>query len=100
MSYSFIVTADTKADAKQRVADQFDNVVSAQAAHKADRDPAVACAQAFIDTLAEPQEGHEIQVSMHGSVGWHHEHGEYTPKELLHASVGLNAQLRAKPKVV
>ncbi len=94
MSYSFSITAGTKADAKQKIAVQFDNVIYNQPSHKTDRDAAVACGQAFVGTLAEPHEGDEIYVSMNGSLGWNHD----APDEFLHANVSVNASLRNKSK--
>ncbi len=49
MSYSFSVVAATKADAKQKIADSFVNVVANQPSHAADRDAAVAAGGAMVD---------------------------------------------------
>jgi hypothetical protein len=94
MSYSFSVAAATKADAKQKIADSFDNVVASQPSHAADRVAAVAAGGAMVDVLKDPADDHEIHVSMHGSLSWQHDaaDGVFTS-----ASVGVSAALRAKP---
>lgn len=94
MSYSFSVTADTKAEAKQKIADAFATVVSNQPTHSADRDAAVACAQAFVDILADPQEGCEIYLNMHGSLGWRGDAGGQP--EFLSGGVSVSASTRSK----
>jgi hypothetical protein len=86
MSYSFNVAASTKAEAKARISAEFDKVVASQPVHAADRDAAEAAAAAFVDVLADPADGEEIRVSVHGSVGWRTE-GEFT-----HSNVGVSAQ--------
>ena len=93
MSYSFVVSATSKNEAKQKIADEFAKVVLSQPTHESDQIAAVAVGQAFIDVLEDPKEGQEIYVHMNGSLGWHH--GRF-PKELTHASVSVNASLRAK----
>jgi hypothetical protein len=70
MSYSFSVTANTKEDATQQIRDQFDAVVVAQPSHAADKEAAVVAAQTFVRLLAEPHEGYEIHVTMHGYLGY------------------------------
>lgn len=94
MSYSFSITADTKADATRQIREQFDAVVVAQPSHEADKEAAVVAAQAFVRLLAEPHEGDEICVNMYGSLSWRHD----VPEEFLSASVTINASLRNKSK--
>jgi hypothetical protein len=94
MSYSFTVTADTKAEATGKIREQFDAVVLAQPSHAADKEAAVVAAQTLVRLLAEPHEGDEIYVSMNGSLGW--KHG--VPEEFLHANVTINTSLRNKSK--
>lgn len=77
---------------KQLIADSFKNVVDTQPSHATDRDAAVASASAFVDMLAEPGEGDEIAVSMHGSLGWKHD----APDQFHSASVGVSAAVRKK----
>jgi hypothetical protein len=92
MSYSFSFAADTKAEAKQKIADQFDTVVAGQPPHAADRDAAVACGQAFVDILTDPAEGAEVYVTMYGSLSWQHD----DPKQFRSANVSMSAHLRDK----
>jgi hypothetical protein len=92
MSYSFTVAADTKEEAKRKIAENFDNVVAGQSSHSADRDAGVACAQAFVDMLAEPVDGDEIYVSVHGSLSWR----TAAPEKFYNAIIGINAGLRDK----
>jgi len=94
MSYSFSVTADTKAEATRQIREKFDEVVAAQPSHAADKEAAVVAAQTLLRLLAEPREGDEIYVSMNGSVGWRHD----APEEFLHANVAINTSLRSKSK--
>lgn len=92
MSYSFSIKAATKAEAKAKVAEAFDTVVTNQVSHKADRDAAVAAAGAFIDILAEPQENDEYDVSLNGSLSWPRaDESAYTSAE-----VTIRAHLRNK----
>lgn len=70
MSYSFTVKAATKEEAKTKVAAELDAIAGAQPTHKVDRDGVAAVAGVFIDLLADPQENHEIQVMINGSLSW------------------------------
>jgi len=71
MSYSiFVHAAASKEEAKNSVADKFDDVVVAQEVHKVDKEAALAAANAFIDMLVEPPEGHVLQVTVSGSLSW------------------------------
>lgn len=94
MSYSFSITADTKAEATGKIREQFDAVVVAQPSHAADKEAAVVAAQTLVRLLAEPHDGDEIHVSMSGSLGWMHE----DPEQFLHANVTINTSLRNKSK--
>ena len=89
MSYSFNVTAASKEEAKEKIAAELDKVVLSQPVHAADREQAQAAASAFIDVLADPADGEEIRVSVHGSVGWREE-GKFT-----HANIGVSASRQA-----
>lgn len=86
MSYSFSVTAATKAEAKEKIAAEFDRVLASQPVHAVDRDAAQAAAEAFVEMLGEPIEGQHIAVTVYGSVGWRGEN------DFTSASVGVNAQ--------
>ena len=94
MSYSFSVTADTKAEATDKIREQFDAVVLAQPSHAADKEAATVAAKNLIKLLAEPHEGDEIYVSMGGSLGWQHD----VPGRFLHANVSISTSLRSKSK--
>ena len=94
MSYSFSVTADTKAEATGKIREQFDAVVVAQPPHAADKEAAVVAAQTLVRLLAEPHEGDEIYVGMSGSLGWKHD----VPEEFLSADIRINVSLRNKSK--
>jgi hypothetical protein len=93
MSYSFSVTAANKAEAKQKIADSFDNVVKSQPSHAADRDAAVSAGSAIVDILRDPADGQEIHVSMYGSLSWLHD----APDAFIGAAATVNASVRAKP---
>lgn len=77
MSYSFSVTAATKAEAKEKIAEEFDKIVVSQPVHEVDRAPAQAAAHAFVDVLADPGEDQQISVNCNGYVSWRAE-GEFT----------------------
>lgn len=94
MSYSFSVTAATKAEATGKIREQFDTVVAAQPAHSADKEAAVVAAQTLVSLLADPKEGDEVYVSMNGSVGWQND----APDKFLHADVSIQTSLRPKAK--
>ena len=87
MSYSFTVRAATKAEAKEKIAAEFDKVVEGQPAHATDRAAAEAAAGAFVDLLGEPADGQVVQAVVHGSLGWRGE-GDYTS-----ANVGVQASI-------
>lgn len=70
MSYSFQVRAASKAEAKAKFMEAFDQMVEMQSTHKADRDAQIAHAHNMIDLIREPHDGNEIVVDAHGSVGW------------------------------
>lgn len=92
MSYSFSVTGGTKEDVTGQIRSRFDHVVASQPYHAADKEAAVVAAQVLVRLLAEPREGDEIYVSMHGSLSWRHD----APDEFLGASVSINVSLRNK----
>jgi hypothetical protein len=93
MSYSFSVTALTKDEAKQKVAEQFAYVVNNQPCHAVDKDAALTVANAFIDLLSDVTDGHEINVSMNGcSLRWNHN----APDKYVAAGVNVSAGIRAR----
>lgn len=89
MSYSFSVTAPSKAEAKEKIAAEFDKILASQPVHAADRASAQAAAEAFVDVLSGPADGEEIAVTVNGYVSLRAE-GEFTG-----ASVGVTASVRA-----
>jgi hypothetical protein len=92
MSYSFSVTADTKAIVKRKIETAFERVVSGQADHAKDKSAAVAVAYAMVDLLKEPQEEEQIDVRMHGSLSWRAE----SAGDLTFANVNVSVSVVAK----
>ena len=68
MSYSFSVTAPSRAEAKDAVSAKFDEVVESQPVHEADREAANLAAGMFVDALDEPNENEMVSLSVTGSV--------------------------------
>lgn len=93
MSYSFIVRAADKAEAKRMIADELQKVVDVQPIHGVDRAQAQAVADAFIDILTD-DDTKGVQVNMHGSVS-------YTGTEpvMISASVGVTVAVLASTVV-
>jgi len=89
MSYSFIVRAPSKAEAKVQVAVELQKVADTQPIHAVDRAHAQATAVAYIDLLADDPTK-TVQVNMHGSVSWVGPAG--TP-HCINAAVGVSAAL-------
>lgn len=90
MSYSFTVSAETKAEAKEMLAAEFDKVVDGQPIHAADRDAAQAAAEAFVDILSEPGVDQQIIVNVHGAVS------SLVEGEFIGANVGIGTALAIK----
>jgi len=91
MSYSFSVRGANRAEVLEKVGLELDKVAQAQPMHVHDRDQALAAAKAFLEIL-DRLEGHEIQVSMHGSVSWREGRAEQ-PYLVTGAGVGVSAHL-------
>lgn len=96
MSYSFSVVAPTKAEAKVKVALDFDTkVLKHQHVHAKDREAVIAVASAFIDLL--PDDPHkDVLVSLYGHLG-----GDWFDGSLLrvtggtvNCSVGLSERVK------
>lgn len=70
MSYSFSAQGATKDEVKRAVSDKFAEVVENQPVHAVDLPAAKATVETFVDLLAEPAEGDQINVSVSGYVSW------------------------------
>ncbi|KRQ11924.1 hypothetical protein AOQ73_05815 [Bradyrhizobium pachyrhizi] len=92
MSYSFTVKAATKNEAKAAVAVEFDKVVATQPIHARDKAAALTNANAVIDLLADDApDGHVINVSCNGYVGWRDNLRDDGGNPLNSASVSASA---------
>ena len=98
MSYSFQVTAPTKAAAKEAVAAKFDEIVASQAIHARDKAAALANANAAIDLLVDDAASH-VAVSCSGYVGWREVLRDDAGNDLHSASVSASASLVAPPAI-
>lgn len=86
MSYSFTILAASREMAKVLLAAELDRVAEQQPVHRVGRDQALAAASAFVDVCDEPPEGHELSVSVHGSVSWS---GRQTGQQVRGAAIGV-----------
>jgi NAD-dependent oxidoreductase involved in siderophore biosynthesis len=94
MSYSFGITATSKADATAKVVAEFDQVVANQPPQAADKEAVVAAASAFIGILREPGDGEQLSVNVYGSLGWE---GDYSaPTAFRSGNVSVSAFIAAK----
>ena len=93
MSYSFIVRAKDKVEARAMVAAEFEKVVQSQPIHAADRAQALAAVGAFLDLLVD-DDSMNVQVNVHGSVSWLFEQ----PATLISAGVGISVALITRPE--
>lgn len=94
MSYSFGITAISKADATAKVIAEFNQVVANQPPHAADKKAVVAAASAFIGILREPGDGEQLSVNVYGSLGWE---GDYSaPTAFSSGNVSVSASIAAK----
>lgn len=91
MSYSFSVAAPSKAEAKEQVVAKFDEMVVSQPTHAADREVALANANAVIDLLQEPVAPDQVRVSCSGYLSWRSTHGD--PPVFTSANVSASASL-------
>jgi len=69
MSYSHIIHAQTKTEAKEKIAQEWDRIVQTQPIHACDRTGAQAVANEFVDALDQDAE-QRIIVSIYGSVDY------------------------------
>lgn len=66
MSYSFSVSAATKQEAIQKVADELAKVVAAQPVHSADQDQVNAAVNGFADSVLADDDAHDVHISVNG----------------------------------
>lgn len=69
MSYSFGITAATKEEAKQRVAEEFEKTIAMFPIHARDKTAVLANAAAIIDQLAD-DDTRDITVTVSGYLSW------------------------------
>lgn len=94
MSYSFGITAASKADAITKVGAEFDQVVANQPPHAADKKAVVEAASAFVGLLREPGDSEQLSVNVYGSLGWE---GDYSaPTAFRSGNVSVSASIEAK----
>jgi len=94
MSYSFTVKAATKAAALAAASAAFDSqVLVSQPVHKVDREAALKNAEAHVNLIADPKEGEEVALSMHGSIGGEIDWSAGEVKRLSSAGSGCTAYL-------
>ena len=86
MSYSFSARVATKDEARAKVASELEQYLHHQPQHR-ERDQVQTIANAFIDLLAD-DDTQDIQIQIHGSVGW--KYGAEAPEPLNAISVGVS----------
>ena len=96
MSYSFSTRGATAEEVLANVAAELDKVVLSQPLHSHDKDQALAAAKAFVEILPAA-DGHDIHVSMHGSIGWSQGSSE-SEMHVTSAGVGVSASLTPSEK--
>lgn len=69
MSYSFTITAATKALAAEKAAMEFDQIVSVQPNHAKDREHALANLLSVLELMAD-DDTQDVRVSCSGSLMW------------------------------
>ncbi len=88
MSYSIIVRASTKEEAKTQIAEKVAAIVHQQPTHSVDQAAILANANAIIDLLPDDKDGYEISGSLSGYISGTWDNGQMT--ELTQASIGAN----------
>lgn len=96
MSYSFSLKAATKAAAAAAAAAKFDEMLTTQPVHKADRAAALANLQAHLDLVREPGDTDEVSVSMHGSITGVFDQETHEATSLSTAGSGCSVSVWAK----
>lgn len=91
MSYSISVRGTSRAAALSLLAEKFDReVIGPQPVHAHDRDQALAAAEVFVNLTQEPDDQHEIALSLSGSIGWQHD-GDAEKRVFTAASVSVSS---------
>lgn len=91
MSYSFTVVAPTKAEAKQKIAEQFGVVLQSQPVHEKDQAQAEAVAAAYMDLVADPADGEAITIFVSGYLSWSDKSGG--EKHFVGSSINVNVRI-------
>lgn len=97
MSYSFTVSAASKAAVKKLVADEYDKIVGYQICHAQDRRQAEGAVSAFIDILQDDA-NKDVHVAVHGSLS-----GDWTPandiSRVTASNISITAAYHTRSKV-
>lgn len=93
MSYSFNITAESKADATAQVTTELAKVVASQPVHAKDCAQAQAAADSYIALLPEPNDTQSIFMWVSGALGWT---GDGDDKVFNSASVNVAVSVGAK----
>ena len=88
MSYSFTKAAPNKQDLMELVKEQLVVITEGQPIHSQDARQAEEAIRSYVDILPDPVEGEEVQVSVHGSVGWRN--GDL----VVQADIGISAYIK------
>jgi len=88
MSYSFSVSAPTKAEASAKATAEFDQVVANQPIHQKDRDAAEAALASIFGLIQDPVDGQSVTAHVNGSVSWI---GDMSDGDITSVSFGVSA---------
>lgn len=94
MSYSHTVKAKTKEECMEALREKLDETIRSQPCHEKDKASALNAAQAYLDLLKPVPEGHHIEISIHGSLGWN----GTEPELITGAGVGVSARIDKTPE--
>jgi hypothetical protein len=93
MSYSFQVTAASKAAAIEAATAEMANVTKTQPVHERDAGPALAATEAFVGQLAD-DDARDVRISVSGALGWSGESGP--DMTIISSNVSVSAYLVAR----
>lgn len=96
MSFSFMIKAASKAEAKTAIAFELSKVAQAQPIHELDRGHIQQVAELYVDAfpaIALP-EGRDLCVTVNGSLGWR---GTY-PTDYTMSSMNVGVGLYTAPR--